>query len=109
MAKNTTQGKDPEIKETPQNTPDTENQGTTPEAETPKGKGESKPKGKGESKPKGKGESKPKGKVYKFVSDNKFLTCSSVGVQFINGKAETSSLEVAKVLATLSGVTLVED
>lgn len=84
MAKNTTQGKDPEITETPQN---------TPEAETAKGKGES----------------KPKGKVYKFVSDNKFLTCSSVGVQFINGKAETSSLEVAKVLATLSGVTLVED
>lgn len=85
MAKNTTQGKDPEITETAQNTPDTENQGATPEAET------------------------PKGKVYKFVSDNKFLTCSSVGVQFINGKAETSSLEVAKVLATLSGVTLVED
>ena len=101
MAKNTTQGKDPEITETPQNTPDTENQGATPEAEPPKGKGESKPKGKGES--------KPKGKVYKFVSDNKFLTCSSVGVQFINGKAETYSLEVAKVLATLSGVTLVED
>ena len=47
--------------------------------------------------------------MYKFVSANKFLTCSSVGVQFINGKAETSSLEVAKVLATLSGVTLVED
>lgn len=93
MAKNTTQGKDPEITETPQNTPDTENQEATPEAETAKGKGES----------------KPKGKVYKFVSDNKFLTCSSVGVQFINGKAETSSLEVAKVLATLSGVTLVED
>lgn len=85
MAKNTTQGKDPEITETAQNTPDTENQGATPKAET------------------------PKGKVYKFVSDNKFLTCSSVGVQFINGKAETSSLEVAKVLATLSGVTLVED
>jgi hypothetical protein len=85
MAKNTTQGKDLEITETPQNTPDTENQGATPKAET------------------------PKGKVYKFVSDNKFLTCSSVGVQFINGKAETSSLEVAKVLATLSGVTMVED
>lgn len=85
MAKTTTQGKDPEITETAQNTPDTENQGATPKDET------------------------PKGKVYKFVSDNKFLTCSSVGVQFINGKAETSSLEVAKVLATLSGVTLVED
>ena len=97
MAKNTTQGKDPEITETPQNTPDTENQGSTPKEETPKAETPSK------------GKSKPKGKVYKFVSDNKFLTCSSVGVQFINGKAETSSLEVAKVLATLSGVTLVED
>jgi hypothetical protein len=90
MAKNTTQGKDPEITETPQNTPDTENQGATPKEETPKAE-------------------TPKGKVYKFVSENKYLTCSSVGVQFINGKAETSSLEVAKVLATLSGVTLVED
>lgn len=90
MAKNTTQGKDPEITETPKTTPDTENQGATPKEETPKAE-------------------TPKGKVYKFVSDNKFLTCSSVGVQFINGKAETSSLEVAKVLATLSGVTLVED
>ena len=90
MAKTTTQGKDPEITETAQNTPDTENQGVTPKEETPKAE-------------------TPKGKVYKFVSDNKFLTCSSVGVQFINGKAETSSLEVAKVLATLSGVTLVED
>lgn len=90
MAKNTTQGKDPEITETAQNTPDTKNQGATPKEETPKAE-------------------TPKGKVYKFVSDNKFLTCSSVGVQFINGKAETSSLEVAKVLATLSGVTLVED
>ena len=98
MAKNTTQGKDPEITETAQNTPDTENQGATPKEETPKAETA-----------KGKGESKPKGKVYKFVSDNNFLTCSSVGVQFINGKAETSSLEVAKVLATLSGVTLVED
>lgn len=95
MAKTTTQGKDPEITETAQNTPDTENQGATPKEETPK-----------EETPKAE---TPKGKVYKFVSDNKFLTCSSVGVQFINGKAETSSLEVAKVLATLSGVTLVED
>lgn len=90
MAKTTTQGKDPEITETAQNTPDTENQWATPKEETPKAE-------------------TPKGKVYTFVSDNKFLTCSSVGVQFINGKAETSSLEVAKVLATLSGVTLVED
>ena len=75
-------------KNTTQNTPDTEVK-NTPDTETQ--------------------EATPKGKVYKFVSNNKFLTCSSVGVQFINGKAETSSLEIAKVLATLSGVTLVED
>ena len=42
-------------------------------------------------------------KVYKFT------TCSAVGVQFIDGKAETKSLEVAKVLATLDGVTLIEE
>ena len=48
-------------------------------------------------------------KVYKFTSKNKFLTCSAVGVQFIYGKAETTSLEVAKVLATLDGVTLIEE
>lgn len=48
-------------------------------------------------------------KVYKFTSKNKYLTCSAVGVQFIDGKAETKSLEVAKVLATLDGVTLIEE
>lgn len=48
-------------------------------------------------------------KVYKFTSKNKFLTCSAVGVQFIDGAAETKSLEVAKVLATLDGVTLIEE
>ena len=48
-------------------------------------------------------------KVYKFTSKNKYLTCSAVGVQFIDGKAETKSLEAAKVLATLDGVTLIEE
>lgn len=48
-------------------------------------------------------------KVYKFISKNKYLTCSAVGVQFIDGKAETKSLEAAKVLATLDGVTLIEE
>lgn len=48
-------------------------------------------------------------KVYKFTSENKFLTCSAVGVQFIDGKAETKSLEVAKVLVTLDGVKLIEE
>ena len=48
-------------------------------------------------------------KVYKFTSENKYLTCSGLGVQFIDGKAEVKSLEVAKVLATLDGVKLVEE
>ena len=50
-----------------------------------------------------------KEKVYKFVSDNKYLTCASLGVQFVNGRAETTNLEVAKALATKSGVTLIEE
>lgn len=50
-----------------------------------------------------------KEKVYKFVSDNKYLTCASLGIQFMNGRAETTSLEVAKALATKSGVTLIEE
>lgn len=48
-------------------------------------------------------------KVYKFKSTNKFLTVVPVKVQFINGKAETSNVEVAKYLANLDGVELVED
>ena len=47
-------------------------------------------------------------KVYKFQSANKFLTCTALGVQFINGKAETENLEVAKALAKIDGVTLIE-
>lgn len=50
-----------------------------------------------------------KEKVYKFVSDNKYLTCASLGVQFVNGRAETTNLEVAKALATKNGVTLIEE
>ena len=48
-------------------------------------------------------------KVYKFVSQNKFLTCTNLGVQFINGKAEVKDLAVARELAKIAGVTLVED
>lgn len=48
-------------------------------------------------------------KIYRFTSENKYLTCSAVGVQFIDGKAETKSLEAAKVLATLDGVKLIEE
>lgn len=47
-------------------------------------------------------------KAYKFNSQNKFLTVSAVGVQFIDGVATTTNLEVAKYLATLDGVERVE-
>lgn len=50
-----------------------------------------------------------KAKVYNFVSANKYLTVSSLGVQFVNGKATVTDVEVARALATLDGVTLVED
>ena len=48
-------------------------------------------------------------KVYKLKSENKYLTCSGLGVQFINGYATTSSVEVARALVKISGVELVED
>ena len=48
------------------------------------------------------------GKVYNFKSANKFLTCASLGVQFIDGKASTDNLEVAKMLVKIDGVELVE-
>lgn len=47
--------------------------------------------------------------VYKFVSQNKFLTCTALGVQFMDGKAETKDLAVAKELAKISGVQRVEE
>ena len=49
------------------------------------------------------------GKVYNFTSTNKFLSCIGLGVQFIDGKASTSNLEVAKELVKLDGVELVEE
>jgi len=51
----------------------------------------------------------PKEKVYKFQSANKWLTCTGLGVQFVDGKAETVKLEVAKELVKLDGVTLIEE
>lgn len=54
-------------------------------------------------------EKKAAAKVYKFTSDNKFLTCSALGVQFMGGKASTTNLEVAKALAKIDGVKLVEE
>ena len=57
-------------------------------------------------------ETKAKGtteKVYKFKSANKYLSCIALGVQFIDGNASTTNLEVARALAKIEGVTLVED
>ena len=48
-------------------------------------------------------------KVYRFKSANKYLSCASLGVQFVNGEATTTNLAVARALAKLDGVTLVED
>jgi hypothetical protein len=47
-------------------------------------------------------------KVYKFKSEDKFLSCVALGVQFINGTATTTNLAVARALAKIDGVTLVE-
>ena len=48
-------------------------------------------------------------KVYKFKSADKFLSCVALGVQFIDGTASTTNLAVARALAKIDGVTLVED
>jgi hypothetical protein len=48
-------------------------------------------------------------KLYKFKSENPFLTVAYLGIQFRDGVAETSNLNVAKALAKVGGVELVED
>ena len=48
-------------------------------------------------------------KVYRFTSANPFLTVASLGVQFSSGVASTTDLAVARALATIEGVKLVED
>ena len=48
-------------------------------------------------------------KVYKFTSENKFLSCFALGIQFIDGKASTTNLEVAKALVNIKGVELIEE
>lgn len=50
-----------------------------------------------------------KAKTYKFTSNNKYLTVANLGIQFREGKAETTSLEVAKALAKVGGVEMVEE
>lgn len=48
-------------------------------------------------------------KIYHFTSKKKFLTCAGLGIQFVNGKASTDNLEVAKALVKIDGVELVEE
>lgn len=48
-------------------------------------------------------------KVYTFKAENPFLSCASLGVQFVNGVATTEDLAVARALATIDGVELVDD
>lgn len=50
-----------------------------------------------------------KEKVYKLRSSNKYLTVSSLGVQFMAGKYETTDPDITKALLTLDGVELLED
>ena len=52
---------------------------------------------------------KEKKKVYKLVSGNKFLTVGSMGVQFFNGKYETTDSAEATALLTIDGVEIVEE
>lgn len=48
-------------------------------------------------------------KVYKFKSENPYLTVGALGIQFRQGRAETSNLNVARALAKVGGVELVEE
>lgn len=48
-------------------------------------------------------------KVYRFTSQDPFLSCFALGIQFIDGKASTSNLEVAKALVKIKGVELIEE
>ena len=48
-------------------------------------------------------------KVYKFTSTNPYLTVANLGIQFRQGKAETSNLDIARALARVGGVELVEE
>lgn len=50
-----------------------------------------------------------KEKVYKLRSSNKYLTVSSLEVQFMAGKYETTDPAITKALLTLDGVELLED
>lgn len=50
-----------------------------------------------------------KAKVYNLRSSNKYLTVSSLGVQFMAGKYSTTDPAVARALMGIDGVDLIED
>ena len=56
-----------------------------------------------------KGEAKAEAKVYNLRSSNKYLTVSSLGVQFMAGKYSTTDPAVVRALMEIDGVDLNED
>ena len=48
-------------------------------------------------------------KVYKFKAENPYLTVANLGIQFVHGKAETTNLNIARALARVGGVEMVEE
>ncbi|UWD51551.1 MAG: hypothetical protein [Bacteriophage sp.] len=54
-------------------------------------------------------EAKAEAKVYNLRSSNKYLTVSSLGVQFMAGKYYTTDPAVVRALMEIDGVDLNED
>lgn len=54
-------------------------------------------------------EAKAEAKVYDLRSSNKYLTVSSLGVQFMAGKYSTTDPAVARALLEIDDVELIED
>lgn len=54
-------------------------------------------------------EAKAEAKVYNLRSSNKYLTVSSLGVQFMAGKYTTTDPAVARALLEIDDVELIED
>lgn len=52
---------------------------------------------------------KAEAKVYNLRSSNKYLTVSSLGVQFMAGKYTTTDPAVARALLEIDDVELIED
>lgn len=59
--------------------------------------------------PKAEVKAEVKAKVYNLRSSNKYLTVSSLGVQFMAGKYSTTDPAVARALMGIDGVDLIED